>query len=505
MNSNNTHKHTLLGIRLDLLICLFLGLFTLAVYWQVENHEFLDYDDNDYITENHHIMRGVTFENMAWAFTAEVSSNWHPLTLLSHMLDCQLYGLDSGSHHVTNLFFHITNTLLLFFVLKRMTDALWQSAFVAALFALHPLHVESVAWIAERKDVLSTFFWILTMWCYVRYVDRPRVNRYLLVVLFFMLGLMTKPMLVTLPFVLLLLDYWPLKRFQFRQPGKLRLILEKLPLLVLSAASCFLTYFIQHRWGAVEPLSVHPLTVRIANVLISYIAYMGKMIWPFHLAVLYPYSRTFPWWQVSGACLLLVFISLVVIRTVRQRPYLAVGWLWYMGTLVPVIGLVQVGVQAMADRYTYVPFIGLFIAIAWGVPELVARWRHRISLLACISSATLLLLMILTWMQLQHWKDGITVFEHAVHVTNNNMVGHAVLATALISDGQLNEAVIHLNESLRINSEYAMAHNNLGVALTLQGRTAEAIRHYSEALRINPRYSDAYKNLNRALSLQGNR
>lgn len=302
------------------------------------------------------------------------------------MLDCRFYGMSPGGHHLTNLLFHIANTLLLFFVLRRMTGALWQSAFVAALFALHPLHVESVAWVAERKDVLSTLFWMLTIWGYVRYVERPGIPRYLPALLFFSLGLMSKPMLITLPFVLLLLDYWPLGRFQFRGSGgnhanqrlfSLRLVWEKTPFFVLAAASSIVTYLVQKSGGAMGGMDLLPLNTRIANVLVSYVGYITKMIWPFRLAVFYPHPVPLPVWQVGGASLLLVAISFLVIKGIRHRPYLAVGWLWYIGTLVPVIGLVQVGEQAMADRYTYVTLIGIFMIIAWGVPDFLARWRYR--------------------------------------------------------------------------------------------------------------------------------
>jgi len=410
--------------------------------------------------------------------------------------------MNAGSHHLTNVLFHIINTLLLFIVLKRMSNALWQSAFVAALFALHPLHVESVAWVAERKDVLSTFFWMLTMWGYVRYVERPGANRYLLVVLFFIFGLMAKPMVVTLPLVLLLLDYWPLKRFQFGQSGGGRLVLEKLPLLALSAVSGVVTYFAQQSGGAVESLSVHPLTVRVANAFVSYTAYMGKMICPFHLAVLYPYPPTFPWWQVAGACLLLVTVSLLAICAVKRRPYLAVGWLWYVGTLVPVIGLVQVGSQAMADRYTYVPLIGLFIMIVWGVPELVARWRHRKTALAIKAAMFLSILTATTLLQVRYWTNSITLFEHAIHATTDNSVAHYNLGVALANQERITDAIEHFSEALQINPEYAKAHNNLGNALDLQGRTNEAIDHYLQAMRIKPSLAGPHFNLAGILTKQ---
>jgi len=496
---NNAHKDTLFGIPADLLVCLFLGLITLAVYWQVTNHEFVNYDDPAYITNNRHIQNALTLESISWAFTATHECTWQPLIWLSYILDYQVHGLNPSRYHLTNLLFHTANSLLLFLILRRMTYALWQSAFVAALFALHPLNVESVAWVAERKDVLSTFFWMLTMWGYVRYVERPGSNRYLLFVLFFILGLMSKPMVVTLPFVLLLLDYWPLKRFQFGQSGGGRLVLEKLPLLALSAASSVVTYFVQHSGGAVTPLSVHPFTVRIANALVSYIAYMGKMIWPFHLAVLYPYSRTFSCWQVAGACLLLVTVSLLVILAVKRRPYLAVGWLWYIGTLVPVIGLVQVGLHAMADRFTYVPLIGLFIMIAWRVPELVSQWRRKKTWLALIAATLLSILAAATLLQVRYWTNSVTLFEHALHVNTNNSLAHSNLGTALAKRGRITEAIRSFSKALRINPGDSKAHNNLGLAFEKQGRMTEAVIHFSQALRINPEDSEAHNNLGRVL------
>ncbi len=383
-------------MRREILICLFLVLATLTVYWQVGNYEFVNFDDDKYIIENFHVQKGLTRDSVIWAFTATHVSNWHPLTWLSHMLDFQLYGLNPSGHHLTNVFFHLVNTLLLFLVLKLMTGALWRSGLVAALFAVHPLHVESVVWVAERKDVLSTLFWMLTLWAYLGYTKRPGVKRYLVILLAFALGLMAKPMLVTLPFVLLLLDYWPLKRIELGQsaiglpaasqpstiankPGAqaFRLLLEKTPMFVLAAVSSVVTFIVQKSGGAVGALETYPFKIRMANALLSYVIYLKKMIWPQNLAVFYPHpGQSLPMWQAAGAGLLLVVVSIAVIRAGRRYPYLPVGWLWYVGTLVPVIGLVQVGDQAMADRYTYVSLIGLFIVVAWGVPDVARSWRY---------------------------------------------------------------------------------------------------------------------------------
>ncbi len=501
MKSKDAQWKVYLDRHRDILICLFLGLVTFTVYRQVLNHEFV-YDDSAYVTENRHIQGGLTLKGIAWAFTAEVSANRHPLTLLSHMLDCQLHGLNAGRHHLTNLIFHTINTMLLFLVFRRMTGALWQSAFVAALFALHPLHVESVAWISERKDVLSTFFCLLTMWAYARYAEGPRVNRYLLVFLFFALGLMSKPMLVTLPFVLLLLDYWPLKRFRFGRPG-VRLIMEKVPLFALSAASCVLTYLVQHGKGAVASLDVYPIGLRIGNALVSYVLYPWKMIWPSHLAVIYPYSRTLPWWQVAGACVLLVTLTFLILRAGKKHPHITVGWLWYIGTLVPVIGLVQVGSQAMADRYTYIPLVGLFIMIAWGFPELLSPWRQKKSGLTIMAVILLLIMAWTTFLQIRYWKNNRPLFEHALDVTSGNFIAHNNLANTLTKQGHTGEAVIHYKKALRLKPDYAEAYNNMGFCLKKQDRIKEAVEYYGMALHIEPRYAKAHYNLGNIFYEQG--
>jgi Flp pilus assembly protein TadD len=462
------------------------------------------------------------------------------------MLDVQLFGMRAGWHHLMNLFFHVANTLLLFLILNRMTKALWQSAFVAALFALHPLHVESVAWVAERKDVLSTFFWILTMGAYVFYVERRGIQRYLPVFLLFALGLMAKPMLVTLPFVLLLLDYWPLGRFYAEKPklcdvtdgaapenrkrkkkktkeaqrkditgvrireeeetrwSVLRsLIWEKIPLFALSAVSSAITLVNQQAVGAMSSLKAIPLDTRIANSLFSYVSYIWKMIWPQNLAVIYPHPGMLPPWQVLGAGILLAVITLAVIWKSKSFPYLTVGWLWYLGTLVPVIGLVQVGVQAMADRYTYIPFVGLFIIVAWGVPGLLQKWQRRKAIIILSASITLSALIISTSLQLHHWQDSITLFRHAIEVTRHNSIAHYNLGTAMASRGNLDKAILHYTEAIRINPNDEKAYNNMGNALFKQGKTKESIVNLQEALRINPDYAEAHYNLGTIMSSEG--
>jgi Flp pilus assembly protein TadD len=510
-------------MRRELLVCLFLVLATLTVYWQVGNYEFVNLDDDMYITENSHVQEGLSRESATWAFTATDMANWHPLTWLSYMLDFQLYGLNPKGYHLTNLFFHLANTVLLFLVLRWMTGGLWQSAFVAALFALHPLHVESVAWVAERKDVLSTLFWMLTLWAYLLYVKRSGIRRYVLILVLFTLGLLAKPMLVTLPCVLLLLDYWPLERIHLGQaaisrtaPGPpaliaqtprkqaFRLLFEKTPLFLLAAISSVITFLVQEGGGAVGALEVYPIKIRVANALLSYFRYMVKMIWPHNLAIFYPYpGQSLPMWQAAGAGLLLLLISTVVIRAGRRYPYLPVGWFWYVGTLVPVIGLVQVGGQAMADRYTYVPLIGLFIMVAWGVPHAVRNLHYAQSSLASASALLLVVLMVCTSLQIKHWQNGLTLFEHTLRVTSNNSQIHNNLGNVFTKKGRLQEAISHYTKALEIDPNYAAAHSNLGVALADQGRLEEAIKHYCAALRLKPNSPELHNNLGVALYSRG--
>ena len=507
----NRYHH--LQIRLDLLVCLFFVIAVLAVYWQVRNHDFINFDDDLYITMNPHVQAGLTWDSITWAFTSTHASNWHPLTWLSHMLDCQIYGMNPGQHHLTNVLLHILNTILLFLVFKRMTKDLWQSAFVAALFGLHPLHVESVVWLAERKDVLSTFFWMLTLWSYLRYVEHSMLSRYLAVLLFFISGLMAKPMLVTLPFVLLLLDYWPLERFRLEssEDGRqcrprryyLGLVWEKIPLFLLSAVSSFVTYMAQKSSGAVSTLAVIPVHVRIANAMVSYVSYIGKMIWPHNLAVLYPYPKSIIYWQVAGAGVLLGGITLVVFRMVKTKPYVAVGWFWFLGTLVPVIGLVQAGSQAMADRYTYVPLIGLFVIVAWGIPDIFAEWRYKKAALAISAFFVLSVFMICTGVQVGKWRNSITLFQNAVEVTENNYVAYEKLGEALAAQGRNDSAIKHYSEALRIRPDFTSTYLSMGVALREEGNYEAAIRYFLEALRINPDNAMAHNNLGVVFARKG--
>jgi tetratricopeptide (TPR) repeat protein len=414
---------------------------------------------------------------------------------------------------------HLANTLLLFLLLRKMTQQTWRSGFVAFLFALHPLHVESVAWISERKDVLSTLFWMLTLWAYRGYAQRGGPYRYLLALFAFVLGLMAKPMLVTLPFVLLLLDYWPLDRLQFKQgaaepdntagsrPERTSLFYlfwEKAPFFVITGVFSTVTFITQSRVGAVESLQVLPITARITNGIFSYADYICKMIWPNHLAVIYPHlGTTVPIWQTAALGSLLTAISVVVFRYGVRYRYLAVGWLWYLGTLVPVIGIVQVGNQGMADRYTYVPLIGLFVIIAWGVPDLLARWQYDKIFLAVATGLLCPVLMLCTWYQTQIWSNDITLFEHALSVTSNNHMAHTQLGSAFLNQTRTIEAIAHCTKALEINPRHPGAHYNLGVALTQQGKINEAISHFSYAVRFKPDFAQAHNNLGEALAKRG--
>jgi Tfp pilus assembly protein PilF len=484
------------------IISLLLMIAGFIAFWQVTRCEFINFDDPKFVSDNRHVQGGLTVEGITWAFTTGQAANWHPLTWISHMIDVQLFGLQPRWHHLTNLLFHLASTLLLFLVLHRMTKALWQSAFVAALFALHPLHVESVAWVAERKDVLSTFFWMLTMGIYVSYAARPGLARYLTLLLCFALGLMAKPMLVTLPFVLLLLDYWPLQRLEQKpllQPGghwrSIRpLLTEKIPLFVLAALSSIVTYLVQQHAGAMKALEALPLGARTANAFVSYITYMVKMLWPANLAVFYPHPASWPLWQVLGSAMLLTAITVIVIRGARKRPYAAVGWLWYVGTLVPVIGIVQVGSQAMADRYTYIPLIGLFIIVAWAVPELLDKWSYRRQALVALSTLCLLCLFLLTWRQVGYWRTSIALYDHTLEVAGASSVIHNNRGLAYIGLADYPRAIADFERAIEIDSRYAGAYNNRGLAYNGLADYARAIADFERAVEIDPGYAGAYNN-----------
>ena len=477
-----------------IIVCAALALTTLLVFWRVQYAQFINYDDPGYVSQNSDVKAGLSLRGIIWAFTTMQQYNWHPVTWLSHMLDCSLFGLNPCWHHFINLLLHILNTLLLFIVFRQMTGLLWQSAFVAAAFALHPLHVESVAWISERKDVLSTLFGFATMICYGWYVKAPDIKRYLLTLFLFALGLMSKPMLVTLPFVLLLLDYWPLNRFNLKVFP--RLIIEKLPFFALSAISSVVTFIAQKRGGAIISVSRIPLDTRLANAVISYVKYIAKTFYPVRLAFYYPYPPgKFPLWQVTGAALILLATSIIIILYGRKYKYLLTSWLWYLGTLVPVIGLVQVGEQTMADRYTYIPIVGLFIIVAWAISDLSARWLHRKILLTAMAAVVLAAFAAFTTEQLMFWKDSDSLLVHALNVTKDNYLAHNNLGVALLERGQFREATAHFQQAIKLRPIYPDTFNNLGACYSHFGQHEESIKAFKKAIEIQPDYADAHYNL----------
>jgi protein O-mannosyl-transferase len=488
-------------LRSNALVSAFLAAGTLVVYTRVGNNEFVNWDDGVYVTENAQVQAGLTVHSIAWAWRATVTGNWHPLTWMSLQLDWQLFGLKPWGFHLTNMFLHVANVLLLFHVLVQMTQLLGRSALVAALFALHPLHVESVAWVAERKDVLSTFLGLLTLLAYVRYVERPTASRYGWMVAVYALGLTSKAMFVTLPFALLLLDFWPLGRFG---RGFARLVWEKLPFFVVAATFSVVAFYAQHSIGSVVFLERLPFQARLANTLITYVAYLGHMVWPLELAVHYPHPR--PQLLSIGvltATVFLVAISGVVFKLRRRFPYLLVGWCWYLGTLVPVIGLVQVGGQAMADRYTYVPLVGIFLALVWGLGDLASRLRLGRIAPACAATAALAACAVLTVVQLGYWRDSVTLWTHTLAVTENNEVADYNFGLLLAHQNKLPDALGYFEKAVQIEPTFGMAQNNLGLVLNGLGYPKEAIPHFIAALRIDPDNADAHNNLGTAFRRLG--
>jgi tetratricopeptide (TPR) repeat protein len=511
-------------MRRGLVVHLLLVAATLAVFAQTVGFEFVSYDDERYVTENAPVKRGLTAGGVGWAFGSG-TENWHPLTWLSHMLDVEIYGLDPAGHHATNVALHVLNALLLFGVLQTMTRATWRSAFVAALFAVHPLHVESVAWVSERKDVLSTAFGLLSLWAYVAYARRGGAGRYLLAASSLALGLMSKAMLVTLPLLFLLLDYWPLRRIRpakgapepedpaCRPRSPRTLLLEKLPLLALSAAAGVITLLFQRGAGAVGSEQVLPVYLRAANAVVSYVIYLSKAFWPVDLCIHYPHpyvpgtgGTPFAEWQVAGAAALLLAISALAVRA-KRAPYALVGWLWYLVGLLPAIGLIQVGTQGMADRYTYVPLIGIFIAITWGGADLAMRLGRRRGWILPVgraaATAVLAASIACAFFQTRHWRDSEALFEHALSVTPNNSTIHLDLGFALQLRGRIDEAIHHYRRALEVKPDYALAHLNLGSALARRGELDLAIRHLRRALEITPEFPKAHSNLGSALRAQG--
>ena len=498
--------------------CILLVSVTFGMYYQTSGHDYINYDDPKYIINNQHVNSGLTDKNIAWAFTSIHASNWHPVTWLSHIFDTELFGLDPKGPHVVNVVFHLLNTLLLYLFLVVTTKSHWKSSFVAALFALHPLHVESVAWIAERKDVLSAFFFFITLNLYVLYVNRPSKSTYLLTFIAFSMGLMSKPMIVTLPFILLLMDYWPLQRLSFPIKDKhitsitetnnkkqltVKIITEKLPFLALSVISSVITVYAQSSGGAIAKIKFVPVAFRCLNAMVAYANYIFKMIWPLHLSVIYPLPDTIPLTSGLAAGLVLAVISTISLRMGGRHPYLIVGWLWYIGMLVPVIGLVQVGRQAMADRYTYLPLTGLFIMAAWGIPSLLQNWRHRNISLSILSLLLLSMYSLFTWFQLGYWKDSVTLFQHATQAIPNNYVAYNLLGSTYTQSDMLDQAILSFSEVLRIYPEDEEAISGIGIALAKKGDLAGAASYFKKAVNLEPNSAECHSNLGFALSQQG--
>jgi protein O-mannosyl-transferase len=525
--------------RQRLIVYLALIIVTCAVFWQMNQFDFINFDDNAYVTKNSHIQSGITPDGIGWAFGTKYYGLWNPLTWLSLMFDYQLHGLNAGGYHLTNLIFHVLSTLLLFWLFVRMTGAIWKSAFVAALFALHPLHVESVAWIAERKDVLSAFFWMLTLCLYVYYTEKPVIRRYWLVLFCFACALMSKPMVVTLPVVMILLDYWPLDRLQsrkivttmpevipvFTNKGKkknksekealkknispthekklsepkiagiipLWQLKEKLPFFILSAVTVFITLYAPNK-----PSVKHfPLSSRLANAPVAFVTYLEKTFWPHDMAIFYPFSDQIALWKVLGASLLILVISIGVTVMLKRLPYLFTGWLWYVITIAPVIGIIQISASApyaMADRYHYLPSIGIGIMLAWGMPLLFQRSDILKKILFPAGIAVLAILSILTWKQCGYWKDSFELFGHALQVTKADDLTHHGFGRSLLMKGKIDEAIAHFNEAIRLKPDNILPYFNRGAAYAKSGRHQEAIEDYTEVIRLKPDYADAYNN-----------
>ena len=504
------------GRRHTFFICAALAVLTGGVYFQVVNHRFVSLDDLTYAAENEYVRGGLTWAGVRWAFTTNATANWHPLTWLSLMFDCELFDNASRACHATNAMLHIANTLLLFLVLNMTTRAMWRSAFVAALFALHPLHVESIAWVSERKDVLSTLFWMLTMWAYIGYAAKRSLLRYVPVLILFALGLMAKPMLVTLPCVLLLMDYWPLERFNLAGEAAGRgkrngvpagrfdwnrfgaLILEKTPLFLLIVISSVITFVVQRSAGVMSSVGRLDMGLRVGNAFWSYLAYIGKMLWPAKLAAFYPYIEVPAWHHIlAGVAVVLITVASVVWG--RKKRYLLVGWLWYVGTLVPVIGLIQVGMQKMADRYTYIPLIGVFIIISWGTWDILKKFASAKAIATAAAGVTLAALSAATWVQAGTWRNNFTLYEHAIKVTRGNFVAHNNLGAALKLEGRLDEAMDHWEKAIRINPGHRDSASNMGRELVNRERYDEAIAVYNKYLEYEPTDFDMKKRVGDAM------
>lgn len=482
--NNNAYKKKIF------LICITIVIAMLAVYWQVNKFDFLVFDDNVYITDNIHIKSGFTPDGLRWAFTTTYFDGWHPLIWLSYFLDYKLFGLNAGGYHVTNLILHILSSLLLFGLFIRMTGEIWKSAFVAAFFALHPLHVESVAWISERKDVLSLFFGLLTLYLYVYYTEKPSIKRYIPMLLLFACALVCKPMVVTLPVIMILLDYWPLRRFEANK-GKVVSwqLKEKIPFFILSAVFSIVTFLFLYS----TITKVYPFSSRIANAIVSFISYLGKTFWPQHLAVFYPFPAHIPVWQVLVSAVLIIIISAVVIITRKRLSHLFVGWLWYAITILPVIGIIQIAGYAMADRYYYLPSIGIAVSLAWGIPLLIQSEAMRKKFLLPLGIASLAVMAFLTWRQCGYWKNSISLFDHSLQVTEDNYLARNNRGIAYAKAGQYHMAIEDYNMAIRLNPHFD-AYNNRGSAYAKTGEYQLAIEDYNKAIELNRDFIDAYSN-----------
>lgn len=525
----------------------FLCLATLLFYWHTGSNEFVEYDDNAYLFENPHVISGLKAENIRWAFTTLEQANWHPVTWISHMVDVQLYGMSARGHHFTSLFLHILNTVILFLLFRRLTGSLWKSAIVAALFALHPLHVESVAWASERKDVLSTLFGFLTLYIYCLYAEGRKIPiYYLLSLLCFTMGLMAKPMLVSVPFLMLILDYWPLQRLSNgnnvateREPKRSigYLLKEKIPFLLLVAASCSITIYAQYVGNAMTSFEFTPLSFRIKNAAVSCVDYFLKTVWPTDMAVFYPYPESIPTWRFIVSAAVILAITILVFRERKRRPYLAMGWLWFICSIFPVIGIIKVGLQAMADRYTYIPLIGIFVMFVWLADDLFSNNARQRIVIACLAAAILVAFGIVTAKQVSHWRNSTTLFTHALVATGENFIAEEFIGYELEKAGKYEEALVRYKEAIRIaplddfakirqagiykhfgkldeavsvfmdvirtNPRSAYGHINLGIALALQNKLDEAITHFETALKLNPDSATGHYNLGMTLDKLG--
>lgn len=501
-----------ISIQAKIFICILLLITTFFIYSQTIHNGFLSFDDNLYVTENPIVKKGLSYDNIVRAFNFTKKGDltyWHPLSLLSHMIDIQLFGLNPAGHHFSNIIIHTLNTVLLFLLFSSMTRKLWQSAFLATLFALHPINVDTVAWIAERKNLLSTFFWLLTMFAYFYYSKKPGLLRYIPVFLFMLTGLFCKPMLVTLPCILLLMDFWPLERLKrfpnIRFKDNLHLIYEKLPLFGLSIFWSQISSLSMQYLELEIPLDQNPMKIRIANAILSYVKYIQNMFWPYDLSIYYPYPQSMPpLWQIILAFSLLSILSILILKMMKTKPWLTFGWLWYVGTLVPVLGLVQNGLwPEIADRWAYVPMIGLFIIISWSIPELLNKWHIKKQAITIIAIFFIIAMTITTWYQIKYWSSSLKLFSHAIQVTRNNPVSQYNLANEFQKLKNYSKAIEHYNKALQLKPDAAYIHNNLGAVFIEEGKLEKAFYHISKALEIDSEFMGAHINMGNLLNKSG--